>query len=102
MNRETYCDKTMGSQWCSPSWRDVRPINTTLPAQIRWLPPAPSRVSRAFARDSSTETVDTDGDGVGDNYNAFPLDPNVQKIGSRLPMWLLKAAKDKQKKQKTD
>ena len=46
--------------------------------------------------------VDTDGDGIGDNFDAAPLDPTVQKIGSRLPMWLLKAAKDKQAEQETD
>ena len=46
--------------------------------------------------------TDTDGDGVSDKYDAEPLDPTVQKIGSRVPMWLLKAAKDKQAEQETD
>jgi len=34
--------------------------------------------------------------------DTFPLDPTVQKIGSRVPMWLLKAAKDKQAEQKSN
>jgi len=35
-------------------------------------------------------------------HDAAPLDPTVQKIGSRLPMWLLKAAKDKQAEQQAN
>lgn len=68
----------------------------------------------AFPLDAS-ETADTDGDGVGNNADtdddndgvadiddAFPLDASVQKIKSGIPVWLLKAAKDKQAEQETD
>ncbi|MDC0069010.1 M4 family metallopeptidase [Gammaproteobacteria bacterium] len=65
----------------------------------------------AFPLDAS-ETTDTDSDGVGDNADtdddndgvadiddAFPLDASIQNIKSGIPMWLLKAAKDKQAEQ---
>ena len=71
-------------------------------------------IDDAFPLDGS-ESVDTDSDGIGDNADtdddndgvadiddAFPLDPSVQKIKSRIPAWLLKAAKDKQAEQKAN